>query len=353
MMARTRDSSDDDAPRERRVTARDVADLAGVSVGTVSNVVNRPDRVSPKVLERVHDAMSQLGWSRNQVAQQLRGGRSSAIGAVVVELSPHTVGLIDAIERALVSTGFTLQVTTTGHDWQREMDRVELFAEQRVRGILLSPVQNFYEFQLNRLESLQIPLVVLGRAPRTTDLCAVSSDDAAGGRLVINHLVERGHRRIAMVGGRADNYQVRTRLAGARDAAPADVALTVLSSDTYDAAAGQHAAAQIAALGENSPTALFAINDLVAIGLQHGLQSAGIRVPTDISVVGYDDISFAQTAPIALTTIRNPHLQVAQEATGLLLAKITAIDTGAPHRHQQILVQPELVIRESTAARQA
>src|SRR4051812_48986840 len=130
---------DDSGPGRRPVTVRDVATLARVSVGTVSNVVNHPDRVSPEKHQRVEQAIAQLGWSRNQIAQQLRGGRSTAVGAVVVELSPHTIRLLDSIEADLAAAGLTLQITTSAHNSQRELERIELFAQQRVRGILLSP----------------------------------------------------------------------------------------------------------------------------------------------------------------------------------------------------------------------
>ena len=332
------------------VTARDVAALAGVSVGTVSNVVNRPDKVTSSTLHRVEEAMTQLGWSRNQIAQQLRGGRGTAIGAVVAELSPHTVRLLDSIEADLAIAGVTLQITTSGHDPQRELDRIELFTQQRVRGILLSRVQNFYHLHLNRLSKLGIPLVVLGQHSSTTDLCSVAGDGSAGGRLAVAHLVAAGHQRLAVVGGRADNHYVLARVAGARAATPSTVSLTVHPSDTYDVRAGTDAAQTIAAMpASERPTAVFAINDLIASGLLRGLQSAGLQIPSDIAIVGYDDLPVAQTASVSLTTIRNPYLDVARRATNLLLDEVAAADTGGNHTHQLHRLGPELVVRDSTA----
>ena len=292
--------------------------------------------------------MAQLGWSRNQIAQQLRGGRSAVIGAVVVELSPHTVRLLDSIEADLSVAGVTLQITTSAHDRQRELDRIELFMEQRVRGILLSPVQNFYHLHLNRLSKLNIPLVLLGQHSATTDLCSVTGDDEAGGRLAVAHLVAGGHRRITVVGGRADNHHVLARLAGARSVTPPAASLSVHPTDTYDVRAGTDAALTIAGLpASERPTAVFAINDLIASGLVQGLTSAGLRIPADIAIVGYDDLPIAQTASVALTTIRNP--DVAHRATSLLLEEIAAADSGASHTHLQLRLSPELVVRDSTA----
>ncbi|HEY5979516.1 MAG TPA: LacI family DNA-binding transcriptional regulator [Microlunatus sp.] len=349
------DNADGGAPGDGRgrsdrrpATARDVAALAGVALGTVSNVVNRPDKVAPSTLHRVEEAMTQLGWSRNQIAQQLRGGRSAAIGAVVVELSPHTVRLLDSIEADLSVAGVTLQITTSAHDRQRELDRIELFMEQRVRGILLSPVQSFYHLHLSRLSKLNIPLVLLGQHSATSDLCSVTGDDEAGGRLAVAHLVAGGHRRITAVGGRADNHHVRARLAGARSATPPAASLTVHPTDTYDVRAGTEAALTVAALpASERPTAVFAINDLIASGLMRGLTSAGFRIPADIAIVGYDDLPIAQTTAVPLTTIRNP--DVAHRATSLLLEEIAAADSGTSHTHHQLRLTPELVVRDSTA----
>jgi LacI family transcriptional regulator len=339
----------DDGSARRRITVHEVATLAGVSVGTVSNVVNHPTKVSPETLQRVRAAMTQLGWTPDQVAQQLRGGRSTAIGAVVVELSPHTVRLLDSIDGDLTQAGLSLQITTSAHDPHRELDRIELFAQQRVRGVLLSPVQDSYQLHLDHLNKIGIPLVLLGREAATPNVCSASVDDIAGGRLAVAHLVAFGHRRIAAVGGRADNHHVRARIAGAMAATAGTASLTVYSTDTYDVQAGIQAARAMAATpADERPTAVFAINDLIAIGLQRGLRLSGLRIPEDVSIVGYDDLPLAQTGPVPLTTIRNPHLVIARRATSLLLREIADADTGATHTHTQLQLEPDLVVREST-----
>lgn len=334
-----------------RVTAREVAALAGVSLGTVSNALNRPEKVAPATLQRITEAATQLGWSRDQIAQQLRGGRSAAIGAVFVELSPHTVRMLTAVEADLAAEGFTVQITTSADDPQREFERIDLFSQQRVRGVLLSPVHDFYPAQLDRLRKLGIPIMLLGRHPAVTGVCSVTGDDVLGGRLAAEHLLSQGHRRLRVVGGRADNHHVQARLAGVQTAVPPRASLTIQPTDTYDVEAGIDAAATIAALpvGER-PTAVIVINDLIAIGLIRGLQLARLRVPTDISVIGYDDLAISQAAAVPLTTIRNPHLAVAHRAASLLLQEIRDTEDGVNHTHQQFLVEPQLVVRESTAA---
>ena len=154
--------------RAARVTAREVAALAGVSLGTVSNVMNRPDKVAPETLRRVKEASERLGWTLHQGAKQMRGGRSAAIGAVVAQQNPHTIELIEVVEQVLDENGFVLQFATSAYQPDREMKRVELFEQQRVRGIIISPTQD-YEAHLPRLRQLDIPLVMLG--PASYGLC--------------------------------------------------------------------------------------------------------------------------------------------------------------------------------------
>lgn len=325
--------------RSKSVTARDVAALAGVAVGTVSNVLNRPDRVSPATIRRVTAAIDQLGWSRNQVAQQLAGGRSVAIGAVVVELSPLTVSLLDMVEGSLAGTGLALQVATSGHDPGRELQRIQLFEQQRIQGMLLSPVQSHYEQHVPTLKKLGIPVVLLSRVAGD-DLCWVSGDDVAGGRLAVGHLIRFGHRRIAVVGGRSGNHHVRARIDGARSVLPPDASIVVLPTETNDVRAGFDAANLIMQMSaEERPTAVFAINDLIAIGVQSGLFARGVRVPAEMSVVGYDDIAVAAAAPVGLTTIRHSHQEVAHRATTLLLQEIEAMTEGGQHTHQQVRLE--------------
>jgi len=336
--------------RRARVTVREVAALAGVSTGTVSNVLNHPDLVTDDTVRRVDEAIEQLGWIRHQGAGQIRGGRSAALGVVVAELSPHTIELLEVLEDHLDGKGFVQQVVTSAHRPEREIQRIELFEQQRVRGILLSPMHS-YETYLHRLNQLRIPMVILGQPSPSGRLCSISGDDQAGGQLAVSHLVELGHRRIAVVGGTVTTHQVAARVAGARRALTSDASLTLVQTSDHDIVAGLTAARHIVEDRANPPpTAVFAINDSVAIGVQRGLQSAGLRVPEDVAVVGYDDSKLAQTAPVALTTVRVSNADLGRHAARLLLDEIAETEAGTPHVHRQIRLQPELVLRRSTAA---
>lgn len=333
----------------KRVTVREVAALAGVSASTVSNVLNHPHRVLPETVRRVEAAMTELGWTRNQIAQQLRGGsRSLAVGAVIVELAPNTVELLDVIRRALDGSGYVLQITSSNRQLQHESRQIELFEQQRVRGMLVSPIHDHHSY-LHRLRRLEIPVVVLGRESASGDLCTVTTDDFSGGRIAVEYLSQLGHRQIAVVGGTSVNPHVQARRTGAQAGLRAGASLTILSTDRYDEDAGLDAAHRIGAQAEHDrPTAVFAINDRVAVGLQRGLQLAGLRIPADISIIGYDDIPQARTAPVALTTIHNPHDRIGAEAAALLLEEIASADTQVTHVHRHLLLQPELIVRDST-----
>ncbi|NUR10145.1 MAG: LacI family DNA-binding transcriptional regulator [Nocardioidaceae bacterium] len=334
------------ADRAARVTAREVAALAGVSVGTVSNVVNRPDKVAPETLRRVREASERLGWTLHQGAQLLRGGRSAAIGAVVAQLNPHTIELLDVVERALDESGFVLQVATSAYRPDREMKRVELFEQQRVRGIIISPTQD-YEAHLPRLRQLDIPLVMLGGA--SNGLCSVVGDGVTGGRLAAAHLIENGHRRIAVVGGAAPSDQVQARVSGVRLALTPDATLQVLPTTDYGISAGLTVAEHLARCRpDERPTGVVAINDSIAIGVQRGFRAAGISVPGDVAVIGYDDGELARIAPVPLTTVRVSSADLGHQAARLLLEEIACADSGVPHVHRQLRLQPELVVREST-----
>jgi LacI family transcriptional regulator len=336
------------AGNRAKVTVKEVAALAGVSTGTVSNVLNHPDMVSADTVSRVNRAIEELGWIRHQGAGQIRGGRSAAVGVVVAEFGPHTIELLKVLENYLEAHGFIQQVVTSAYQPDREVERIELFEQQRVRGIIISPVQEYAPY-LHRLAQLEIPLVLLGQESITKQLCSVSGDDEAGGRLAVQHLLETGHRRIAVVGGKDATHQVRGRIAGARQALAGGAELTVVETADHDIPAGIAAAQHLAGLRvDERPSAVLAINDSIAVGLQRGLQCANIRIPEDIAVVGYDDSELAQAAPVALTTVRVSNVEMGRHAAELLLDEIASNESGGLHVHRQVRLRPELVLRDST-----
>jgi LacI family transcriptional regulator len=328
---------------------KDVAALAGVSLGTVSNVLNQPHLVAPATQARVHAAIAKLGWVRNDSARQLRAGRSLVIGMVVMDVSnPFFTDIVRGAETHLAERGFSLYIGNSDQLLDREATLLRHFEEQRVDGIILAPIVHGGE-QAALITQRGIPLVLVDRATNS-GFCGVGTDDIQGGLLAGQHLVAQGHTRLAFVGGPADLAQVSDRRRGLELAiAGRPVTLEAVDTAATDVAAGRAAADQLAARppGER-PTAVAAANDLVAIGLLQGFVEAGLRVPEDIAIVGYDDILFAAAAAVPLSSIRQPRHDLGVQSAALLLDEIEASANGRSHSHRTIKMAPELVVRRSS-----
>jgi LacI family transcriptional regulator len=333
------------------VSVRDVAAAAAVSVGTVSNVLNRPDKVAPATAERVLAAIEHLGFVRNDAARQLRAGRSRSIGLVVLDIrNPFFTDIARGAEERAAEMGMTLLVGSSQEDPDRESAYLDLFLEQRVSGVLLSPVADTRN-RLERLRSNGVPVVLVDRQSKDHTFSSVAVDDVVGGRLAVRHLIDVGRRRIAYVGGPASIRQVADRLRGARQAVRrADgVELEVLHTDALTVLAGRAAGEQIRERpAAERPDAIFAANDLLAIGILQALMlPGGLRVPEDIALIGYDDIDFASASVVPLSSIRQPAGVIGRRAVELLLDESFAEDEES-FETDRVLFQPELVVREST-----
>jgi LacI family transcriptional regulator len=331
------------------VSVVDVAARAGVSLGTVSNVLNRPDRVAPATRDRVMRAIEELGFVRNEAARQLRAGRSRTIGLVVLDVgNPFFTDLAAGVETTAAKSGLWVVLCNSDDDSDRERHYLSLLQEQRAFGILITPVTS----RTNAIDAIRrsgTPVVLVDRGS-TRRQCSVSVNDRVGGELAVAHLIAQGHRRIAFVGGPLAINQVGERLAGARAALTAaglpDSALTVLETPRLDVASGRATGERIASLPVRSrPTAAFCANDLLALGLLQDTVRRQKTVPGDLAIVGYDDIDFAAAAAVPLTSVRQPRAQLGQAAMELLLEE--ASDPNG-HQHRQVVFEPELVVREST-----
>jgi LacI family transcriptional regulator len=326
---------------------RDVAERAGVSVGTVSNALNHPEKVSPAALSRIQDAISALGYVRNDAARVLRAGRSSTIGLVVLDVrNPFFTDLARGAEDEAARHGLSVILGNTDEQPGRESAYLDLFEEQRVRGVLISPYGDV-EPRLRRLRERGIGAVLVDRASSDPAFSSVAVDDVAGGRTAVEHLLATGRRRIAFVGGPEGIRQVADRLAGARAAVAATpgASLRTLPTSALSVLEGRRAGLEL--LAGPRPDAIFAANDLVATGLLQALVMEGsARVPDDIALIGYDDIDFASAAMVALSSIRQPTALIGRRAVQILLEQDA--DPAAPS--QQVVFQPELVVRASTAA---
>lgn len=329
---------------------RDVAARAGVSVGTVSNVLNRPAKVSAAASERVHQAILELGFIRNDAARQLRAGQSRTIGLIVLDVrNPFFTDLARGAEDEAAFGGLSVLLGNSDENTARESAYLDLFEEQRVLGVLISPLGDVTE-RLRRLADRGTRPVLVDRISDDPAFSSVSVDDVAGGRMAAEHLITRGRRRIAFVGGPFEIRQVAERHRGAEVAVeqhPGAV-LEVIPVPALTVLAGREAGASIRDRAvEDRPDAVFAANDLVALGVLQALTMQGrsdIRIPEDIALIGYDDIDFASAAVVPMSSIRQPSQLIGRTAVQILLEETE--DTGREAR--TVVFQPELVVREST-----
>ncbi|MEV8240721.1 LacI family DNA-binding transcriptional regulator [Microbacterium testaceum] len=329
------------------VKIKDVAAHAGVSVGTVSNVLNGRDTVSPGVVERVRAAIDALGYVRNDAARQLRAGRSRAIALVVLDVgNPFFAAVARGAEARAADDGYVVLLGSSGADADQERLYVDQFREQRVAGVLLTPADAGGDV-VEHLAAAGIPVVLVDEQTAGDDVCTVSVDDVEGGHLAVAHLLEQGRRRIAFVAGPLSTRQVADRLAGARRAV-ADVegaSLEVIETDAMTVLAGRAAGERLRER-DDRPDAVFAANDLLAVGVLQALTMLGdIRVPDDIALVGYDDIDFAAATVVPLTSVRQPAEALGSTAVDLLLRQL---DGGVDPAERQVRFQPELVVRASS-----
>ncbi|WP_314176199.1 LacI family DNA-binding transcriptional regulator [Streptomyces winkii] len=333
------------------VSIKDVARQVGVSIGTVSNALNRPDRVAPGTRARVMSAVDELGYVRSESARQLRAGHSRIIALLVLDMgNPFFVDVARGAEQAARTEGLGVMLCNSEQDEAAEALYLSLFAEQRVRGVLITPAdvsgQTMKSFQRHG-----IPHVFVDRVVAADEACSVSVDDVAGGELAVRHLIEGGHTSIAYVSGPLHLAQCQDRRTGALkalgDAGLPPESLMVLENRADDVAAGRDAGSRFLGLGSR-PTAIFCSNDLLALGVLQTLFSAGVRLPEEVSIVGYDDIEFAAAAAVPLTSVRQPAVQIGRTAAELLIDETSG---GPGHAHQSIAFQPELVVRRSTLPR--
>ncbi|UGY94682.1 LacI family DNA-binding transcriptional regulator [Streptomyces gobiensis] len=334
------------------VGIKDVARRAGVSVGTVSNVINRPEMVAEETRERVQIAICELGYVRSESARQLRAGQSRIIALLVLDMAnPFFVDVASGAERAAREAGLGVMMCNTGQRPSEEAEYLSFFAEQRVRGVLITPAdpsgRNLAEFRRHGISAVLVDRVL----PGSPEGCSVSVNDVAGGRLAARHLLTQGHRGLAYISGPMHLAQCQDRRTGAletlEEAGLPEAELRHIETARLDVAAGRDAGARLLGMSPR-PTAAFCANDLLALGMLQALYGAGVSVPEEIALVGYDDIHFASAAAVPLTSVRQPAYRMGHMAAELLIEETG--DRAGRHEHQRIVLQPELVVRSSSVA---
>ena len=324
----------------------DVAALASVSPGTVSNTLNHPERVNAETRARVTAAIERLGFVRNQQARMLTGAPGTTLGLIVVDLqSPFFMELAHAVERAASELGYVVIMCASDNDHARETQLLEVLSSQRVSGVLMTPTGGSHPAPGPVGGS---PIVFIDEE-RPEYPCSVRVDHVEGGRQAARHLIELGHRRLAFVGGLPDLGQFGQRAAGMRlameEAGLDPAGLLVVRSEGINLASGEASVTRLLEL-DDKVTGVCCGNDMLAFGAYRALDRAGVRVPEDVALVGYDDVAFAANWIVPLTTVRQPTSEMGRRATELLLEHAF----GLPHKHQRLVLAPELVIRRSSGA---
>jgi DNA-binding LacI/PurR family transcriptional regulator len=335
-----------------RVSLKDVAERAGVSIKTVSNVVNNYPHITPAMRTRVQEAIDELGYRPNLTARHLRKGRTGIIALAVPELgNPYFAELAGAVIDAAAEHEFTVLLDHTRGERQQELLVSQGFRARVIDGLILSPLELEPEDLQGRADD--VPLVLLGEREYGLPFDHIAIDNVAAARAAVRHLLDRGRTRIAYLGTRTDstNRPAHLRLDGwraelAAAGLPVDEEL-IVPVGGWDRDDGAHAMAKLLDAGLR-PDAVFAFNDLIAIGAMRVLHERGLRVPWDIAVVGFDDIAESRFGAVSLTTIAPDKQAIARLAVASLLRSLSGRqDPGG----RELTAEFRLVERESTLGR--
>ena len=334
-------------PKRNNVTIFDVAKEAGVSYSTVSRVVNNFQFVKAETRERVQAAMDKLGYVANVKARSLAGGRSQMLGLLLYDFeSSYQVEIVRGIDAEVSALNYDLMLYTTHHRRQKESTLVAKLTQGLVDGLLIVLPSNL-EAYLEDLDGRNFPYVLIDHAGAGISSNTVKATNWQGSFEAVTYLADLGHQRIGFVQGVMTVDSAQERLAGYK-AALAEHGLamdtTLIQPGDFDWQSGYEATHSFLAMS-HPPTAVIASSDVCAFGVMEGFLEKGLRVPEDVSVIGFDDIPEATTVRPSLTTVRQDLRQMGRIATRMLVDCIDNPD----HTTQQIELPMELIIRESTA----
>lgn len=333
------------------IRLKDVARQAGVSITTVSHVVNGTRRVAPETQARVQRAIAELGYRPDSVARTLRSNRSHTIGMIVTTANnPFFSEIIRGVEDHCFASGYSLVLCNADDADDKQLAYLQTLLEKRVDGLIVMTSWNGPAF-LEALRGQRLPTVLMDADPESihADIAVVNDDSRLGARLAIDFLLEQGFEDIALLTGPCDHPRSRERLAGAlATLETAGIAIPTERIVTTNLLAdGGFQAMQRLLEGPAHPQAVFAFNDLVALGAMRAAREQGLALPDDLSVIGYDDIELGRYLSPALTTIHQPIYELGATAIAQLIDRLERQRPLAPTQR----LAPRLVIRESVKQR--
>ncbi|MEA1062870.1 ribose operon transcriptional repressor RbsR [Erwinia sp. HR93] len=327
-------------------TMKDVARLAGVSTSTVSHVINNDRYVSDAIREKVEAAIVTLNYAPSAVARSLKINQTHTIGMLITaSTNPFYSELVRGVERSCFNRGYSLVLCNTEGDEQRMNRSLETLLQKRVDGVLLLCTENHRPSPLMIKRYPAIPTVMMDWAPFDGNCDLIQDNSLLGGDIATRYLIEKGYTRIACITGPLDKTPSRLRLEGYRKAM-ARAKLPILSGyeivGDFEFAGGEAAMQALLAL-DSPPQAVFSSNDAMALGAYQALWRAGLRVPQDMAVVGYDDIELARYMTPPLTTVHQPKDELGELALEVLIQRMACRDLG----QQRLQLSPALVVRDS------
>lgn len=331
-----------------RVTITTVAEVAGVSVATVSRVVRGHEDVRESTRQRVQKVIDDLGFRPSPLARALVSGSASTLGLIVSDLTnPFYPQLAKSVEQEAAQQGVTVLICNTDDDPEITQMHVGRMLDQRIGAIIHGSVGDDEAEVLAQIGD-QAPVIFVNRRPQTPGTSFVVADNHAGARRLTEHLLEQGHRRIGFIGGPANASNAVERLAGFREAmerfGPACSA-TVAGGD-FSAATARHHVETWLSDPDLRPTAIIGVNDMVATRAMEGIVANGLRVPEDVAIAGFDDTQFAASELISLTSVAQHIDDMGRIAVRLALQMGRRRDRGRAVRE---VIEPELVVRRSSS----
>ena len=329
-------------------TIRDVARKAGVAISTVSAVVNRSAPASAAVVARVEQAIAEIGYIPQRAAQTLRSGQSHLIGLIIPDVTnPHFATVARVVENVCLGAGYMTFIYNTDEDVDHEIHILRMMRMQRVAGLILISTRSDAKHGARLMAEIGVPTVLMGSHVAGTPFDIVTLDEEAAGRLAMTHLLERGHRRIAVMAGRIGVSTNEERLEGCRLAC-ADHGVVFAEDQVIRANFSE-----TIAFGETRrimsqtqrPTALVSLSNLMTIGVMRGLVAQNLSSPGDLAIVGVDDFEWAEIMNPRPTTIAQPIVEMTQVAIAKLLDQIAA---GGEPTGRRFRFAPRLVVRDSS-----
>jgi len=333
-----------DSSRRSNPRIQDVAQRAGVAIGTVSNVLNNPDIVTEQTRVKVEAAITELGFVRNSAARALAARRTDTVGLILIDIGNSLfVDIARGAESAAGQAQLKLLLANSDSTRIKQDNYLELFDQARVAGVLLTPLEEPLDVAHAVLGHGR-PVVLVIATSADPRMCSVMVNEELGGYLAATHLLDRGARRLVFLAGCPDLRLIRRRRAGVeRAAAEAGASLGVVEAPNLAIGAGREVGRQV--LLSRSVDGVVCPSDLLAVGVIQAATDLGIRVPDELMVVGYDDNHFASESSIPVSTVSLPGYRMGELAIELLLEEI---HQGSAHVHRTVTLDPHLIPRRSS-----